>query len=128
MYRLKGSFPKHSLKLLYTVLLSPYLHYCTVVWAGGHWNGSIHILQRRAVRIICGAHYFAKSAPLFKSLGLLKIHDIYEVQLAIGLLMYQHHAGTLPHLFKAYFVTHVETHSYNTRHKLNYRYEVARTK
>src|SRR6218665_3636230 len=50
---------------------------------------------------------------------------IYKFQLAI--LMYQHHTGTLPHLFKAYFVTHVETHSYNTRHQLNYRYEVART-
>src|SRR6218665_2562035 len=35
MCRLKGYLPKHSLKLLYTALLSPYLHYCTVVWAGG---------------------------------------------------------------------------------------------
>ena len=40
--------------------------------------------------------------------------------------MYQHRMGTLPHLSKAYFVTHLDTHSYN-RHKLNYRYEVART-
>src|SRR6218665_419858 len=127
MYRLKGSLPKHSLRLLYTALLSPYLHYCTVVWAGGHLNTlkTIHVLQKRAIRIICGAHYLAESAPLFKSLGLLKIHDSYKFQLAI--LMYQHYTGTLPHLFKAYFVTHVETHSYNTRHKLNYRYEVART-
>ena len=44
-----------------------------------------------------GAHYLAESAPLFKSLGLLKIHDIYKFQLAI--LMYQHHTGTLPHLY-----------------------------
>src|SRR6218665_829132 len=89
MYRLKGSLPKHSLKLLYTALLSPYLHYCMVVWAGGHFNilKSIHVLQKRAIRIICGAHYLAESTPLFKSLGLLKIHDIYKFQLAI--LMYQ---------------------------------------
>ena len=73
--------------------------------------------------MISRVHYLAESSPLFKSLGLLKIHDIYKFQLVI--LMYQPHTGTLPHLFKAYFVTHVETHSYNTRHKLNYRYEVA---
>src|SRR6218665_61378 len=81
MYKLKGSLPEHSLKLLYTALLSPNLHYCTVVWAGGHKNRlrSIHILQKRAIRIIlCGAHYFAESATLFKSFGLLKIHDIYK--------------------------------------------------
>src|SRR6218665_597134 len=80
MYRLKGSLPKHSLRLLYTALLSPYLHYCTVVWAGSHLNTlkSIHVLQKRAIRIIYETHYLAESAPLFKSLGLLKIHDIYK--------------------------------------------------
>ncbi len=80
---------------------------------------------KRVVRIISGAHYRAASAPLFKSLGFLNIHDIYKLQLAI--LMYQHHTGTLPCLFKTYFVTHLDTHNYNTRHKLNYRFEVART-
>src|SRR6218665_202982 len=80
---------------------------------------------KKVVRIISGAHYRAASAPLFKSLGFLNIHDIYKLQLAI--LMYQHHTGTLPCLFKTYFVTHLDTHNYNTRHKLNYRFEVART-
>jgi len=104
-----------------------------VVWAGGHKNRlkSIHVLQKRAIRIIiCGAHYLAESVPLFKSLGLLKIQHIlytavYKFQLAV--LMSQHHTGTFPNLFKAYFVTHFDAHSYNTRHKLSYRYEVART-
>lgn len=41
--------------------------------------------------------------------------------------MYQRPTGTLPLLFKAYFVTYLDTHSYNTRHKLNNRYKVART-
>ena len=80
---------------------------------------------KRAVRIISGAHYRAASPPLFKSLGFLNIHDIYKLRIAI--LMYQHHTGTLPCLFKTYFVTHLDTHNYNTRHKLNYRFEVART-
>jgi len=70
---------------------------------------SIYSMYFMHSRIICGAHYLAESAPLFKSLGLLKIHDIYKFQLAI--LMYQHQTGTLPHLFKAYFVTHLHTHS-----------------
>ena len=50
MYRLKGSLPKYSLRLLYTALLSPYLHYCVclVVLAGVNQNRlkSIHVLQK----------------------------------------------------------------------------------
>ena len=48
IYRLKGSLPNYSLKLLYTALLLPYLHYCIVVWAGGHQNTlkPIHLLQK----------------------------------------------------------------------------------
>jgi len=68
----------------------------------------------------------AGSSYLFKSLGPLKSHDIYKFKLAI--LMYQHRTGTLPHLyvFTAYFVTNLDTHSYNIRQKRNYRYDVAR--
>jgi len=99
IYRRKGSLPNYSLKLLYTALLLPYLHYCIVVWARGHQNAlkPIHLLQKRVVRIISGAHYRAASVPLLKSLGFLIIQDIYKLQLAI--LMYQHHTGTLPWLF-----------------------------
>src|SRR6218665_407313 len=68
---------------------------------------------------------FKLKLPCLQVCMTLVILDIYKFQLAI--LMYQHHTRTLPHIFKAYFVTHEETHSYNTRHKLNYRYEVART-
>ena len=41
--------------------------------------------------------------------------------------MYQHHKGTISCLFKTYYGTHLVTHNYNTRHKLNYRIEVAKT-
>src|SRR6218665_2514536 len=51
--KLKVSLPNYSLKLLYTALLLPYLHYFIVVWAGGHQNTlkPIHFLQKRVVRL-----------------------------------------------------------------------------
>ena len=81
IHRLKGSLPAHSLKLLYTTLLLPYLNYCTVVWAGGYQNmlKPIYILQKRAIRVISGAHYLAESCHLFKPLDILTIYDIYKL-------------------------------------------------
>src|SRR5688572_28276228 len=121
IHRLKGSLPAHSLKLLYTTLLLPYLNYWTVVWAGGYQNmlKPIYILQKRAIRVISGAHYLAESCHLFKPLDILTIYDIYKLQLAM--LIYRHHNGTLPALFNSYYTVITDVHAYNPRHRQNYR-------
>ena len=46
-----------------------------------HVNDKLHILQKKAVRIIICNSYFAHSEPLFKQLRLLKTCDIYKCQL-----------------------------------------------
>ena len=38
-------------------------------------------LQKKAVRIITGNYYIAHSEPIFKSLELLKIDDIYKLKI-----------------------------------------------
>ena len=53
----------------------PHLNYC-VLCCGSHTN-RIHLLQKRAIRNINNANYRAYSEPIFKSLNLLKISDIY---------------------------------------------------
>ena len=80
----QGSLPKHSLKLLYTAPLSPYLHYCTVVWAGGHQNRlkSIHVLQKRTIRIIMWGPLFGWKRPIIYVFWSPQDHDIYKFQLA----------------------------------------------
>ena len=71
--KVKWLLPASTLKLLYTGLVLPYLNYCNVVWAGGYRTKlkPLLLLQKRAVRVICGVHYLTKSASLFKSLKLL---------------------------------------------------------
>jgi len=76
------------------------------------------------IRIIAGVHYLAHSSPLFKSLNLLSIYDIYRHQLAS--LMYRHQSGLLPSIFKNYFTTNSYLRRYNTRKKHDYRSALSR--
>ena len=39
--------------------------------------------QKRTIRIICDADYYAHTDPLFKKLNILKIEDIYKLNLAL---------------------------------------------
>lgn len=65
------------------------------------------------------AHYLDESSPLFKSLGLLKTHDIDNLQLAV--LMYRNQTGTFPQLRSKHNLSRTWIHNYNTR--LSYRYQ-----
>jgi len=63
------------------------------------------------------AHYLDESSPLFKSLGLLKTHDIDNLQL----LMYRNQTGTFTQLRSKHNLSRTLIHNYNTR--LSYRYQ-----
>ena len=39
----------------------------------------IHVLQKRAVRIIDNSYYLSHSTPIFKKLGLLKVRDVFKL-------------------------------------------------
>ena len=123
---LKWKLPTGILRNLYNSFILPYLTYCTTVWAGVSSNRlkPIFLLQKRLVRIIAGVHYLAHSSPLFKSLNLLSIYDIYRHQLAT--LMYRHQLGLLPSIFKNFFATNSDFHHYNTRKKQDYRSAISR--
>ena len=123
---LKWKLPTGILRNLYNSLMLPYLTYCTTAWAGGSPNRlkPIFLLQKRLIRIIAGVHYLAHSSPLFKSLNLLSIYDIYRHQLAT--LMYRHQSGLLPSIFKNFFTTNSDLHQYNTRKKHDYRSALSR--
>src|ERR1043165_7203578 len=102
------------------------LTYCTTVWGGVSPNRlkPIFLLQKRLVRIIAGVNYLAHSSPLFKSLNLLSINNLYRHQLAT--LMYRHQSGLLPSIFKNFFSTNSDLHHYNTRKKQDYQSAIFR--
>jgi hypothetical protein len=86
---LKHKLPTNILFKLYNTLVYPYLQYCNIAWAS---QQNIHIknlfiLQKKAIRVVCKAHWNAHTTPLFRKLGTLKLDDINKLQ--TGCFMYK---------------------------------------
>lgn len=74
---------KH-LVTLYYALIYPHLLYGITLW-GNTYNvhlNKLYIVQKKIIRIIMNADYYASSEPLFKSLNILKLSDVYNLQVA----------------------------------------------
>ena len=79
LHKLKNEFPTSILKSIYNTLILPHLNYCVLCW--GSQTNRIHLLQKRAIRNINNANYRAHSEPIFKSLNILKMDDIYYLSI-----------------------------------------------
>ena len=111
--RLKRFLPKHILLTLYNTLILPHLNYGILVW--GKNMGRLEKLQKWAVRSISGSKYNAHTDPLFKSMNLLKAHDLYKMCALKFYFKYQQ--GTLPTYFNDMFSSTTQTHNYPTRNR-----------
>lgn len=67
MFRLKCFVSKCTQLSLYKTLILPHIYYYTLAWAtcSKTNSNSIHLLQQRAVRIICNAAYLDHTAHFF---------------------------------------------------------------
>ena len=80
MYRLKLIYPQAVLLIIYNALILPHISYCLLVWGSKVCNGHpIHLLQKKALRIITNSKYLAHSEPICKQLGLIKAPDMYRI-------------------------------------------------
>ena len=70
--------------------------------------------RKKALRLITGKGWQTHSAPLFKSMRILRLHDINTVQVACFVYGIIH--NTLPAIFHNYFVTNRFIHDHFTRH------------
>ena len=91
MYKIKDYVNKKILTCLYYSLIYPFLIYAIHVWGVASDSNikPIYILQKRIVRLITGnnIHFdpdraHLHSTPLFHETGILKIYDIYKLQIA----------------------------------------------
>ena len=79
---LKHIISINVLRTIYNSLIVCHLNYGVLVWGTqSNLNNKIVKLQKRAVRIITSSNYLAHSEPIFKKLYLLKLDDIYRIQL-----------------------------------------------
>ena len=82
LHKVKHMLTENTLLTLYYTLFYPYLQYCNVIWgmANSTTLSSLTILQKRIIRAITNVNYYEHTAPLFKSLGILRLDDIYTLE------------------------------------------------
>jgi hypothetical protein len=77
--KLKQYFPTSILQTIYNTLLVPHFHYCLLTW--GTDTHKIHVLQKKALRIISCSNYISHTEPICKRLNVLKISDLYKLRI-----------------------------------------------
>ena len=112
--KLKAYFPISIMKILYHSLIISKFTYGLLAW--GYNVSRIFKLQKKCIRIITNNKYNAHTDPLFKSLNLLKIHDIYLLNVLKFYYLYCH--DQLPFYLQAFsFIRRSDIHNYSTRGK-----------
>ena len=100
LYRLRDIYPRAVLENLYNALITPHFNDCILCWGSVvKENHSLHILQKRALRLITNSNYISHTEPLCKELRVLKVFDMFYV--AVWKFYYKLMRNNLP----AYFST-----------------------
>ena len=91
-------------------------HITNGILAWGFNTTDIFKLQKKAIRITTKSQYLAPTDPLFKNLGILRIKDLFKLN--ILKFYYQMKQHCLPTYFQAFDISlRSEIHSYDTRNK-----------
>ena len=110
-----------DLKMLYFSLVHCHLKYCIVSW-GTATNSvlqPLEVVNNNILRTITYNNCRRHITLVYKSLNILKLHDIYKLELAK--LMHKFHHEMLP-TFKDLFQKTAEVHCHNTRYATNQNY------
>ena len=113
--KLKFVFPQRVLRILYTSLIESHINYCLLLWGTNY--DQIFKLQKKAMRTISFSHHKAHTSPLFKTMELLNIRDMYNIQLLK--LHYKIKNGVIPPYFSNFLSDDLAQRApvYALRHK-----------
>lgn len=112
---MKNILDKRHLKLLYNSYLRSALDYGSALFttASKSTIKPITILQKKAIRIICGEGYRAHTASLFKDEKLLRFEDIMFFNACR--FMFDYKNGGLPKIFDGTWLRNDQVHNYPLR-------------
>ena len=118
---LRHKFPKYILKLIYMSLIYSHLNYCNLIWGNAYNNAldPLYRLQKKAIRLVNNSHYLSPSEPIFKSLVLLDIHNLFKFNCLS--FAYKCIKMDLYPQFKEIFIRNSSIHNYETRINNEYR-------
>ena len=118
-YRLRKLEPSYILRTLYYFMVHSRVHYGIILW-GSTFHSTLRELEVRLndiVRTMTGRRKFDHVSPLYKDLYLLKLQDIYKLELAK--FMYQLSFNKLPKIIESAFSKIENIHNHNTTHTQN---------
>ena len=130
--RISTLVPSNVLLNLYFTMILPHIMYCNIVWGNcsNYLLNRIHILQKRAIRIITNSHHQAHTDPLFKKMKLLSVYDINKFVTCT--FMYSYNKDILPKFLDNCFTKNNSRNTHSTRqskhlHIPNYTYKFSRS-
>ena len=131
MNRISAIVPSDILLKLYFSMILPHIMYCNIVWGNcaSYLLNRIHILQKRAIRLITNSQPLTHTNPLFKKLKLLTIYDINTFVTCSFMFSYLN--DLLPKFLDNCFKDNKSMNTYNTRQNTNlfipnYKYNFSR--
>lgn len=103
LYRASSVLEKESLYELYNTLFYPHITYCNIIWGNAAACNlqRIYLLQKKAIRLICGLAYRDHTYEHFASLGILNIFQLNKYLLLMFVYKWLHHY--LPGIFQAFY-------------------------
>ena len=130
LYHLQKYVDCNTLLMVYYSMIHSHLSYCISSWGSASKTtlNPLDILQKRAVRIITHSKSKAHTTPLFHKLQILKLQDLYTLEIAK--LMHRLHNNSLNicNLNRDTYKLLDNTHSYHTRRKQSKNYFIPRVK
>ena len=111
----KNYFPRNILRMLYMTLIYPHFNYCNIIWGSATKTTlePLFLLQKKAVRLVNKSNYLAHTFPIFQSLFILNIHQVFKLNCLT--FMYKClKLGKFPE-FKNNLIRISSSSSYNTR-------------
>ena len=125
--RLRNYTNTKTLKLIYYSLAYPFLQYCVSTWGGTSKSllKPLFTKQNIIARAILYKPYRSPSTPIFHNLRILKLEDIYKLQ--IGRLMHKHHHRERVMSENLTYLSNLHNHSTRSQHNKNFYLPFVRT-
>ena len=110
-------YPNNILKMIYMSLIYSHINYCNLIWGAAEVGiiEPLFILQKKSIRIITKSPYLEHTTPLFESLKLLTVYQVYTLN--CSLFMYKCLKFNYCPNFKTMIHRNSNYYDYNTRHR-----------
>ena len=103
-FKIRHFVPLDTLKLLYYSLFYAFVSYGIAIWGLTHKTliNTVFLIQKKILKAVTFSDTTVHSDPIFSRLGLLKVGDIFQLQLLS--FMYDCYHGLAPSYFSSYLL------------------------